>query len=85
MRKHLVVGCWARALVGTAVVVRTGFTVVADVVVTALGVVATGFVVVDFVDVGLADVVTVFPTTLVVFVAAVVWTRVTVIEGSCVV
>jgi hypothetical protein len=65
MRKHLVVGCWWRALVGTAVVVRTG-------------------VVVGLAVVGLADVVTVFATKLVAFVAAVVGTRVAVIDGSCV-
>jgi hypothetical protein len=65
MRKHLVVGCWWRALVGTAVVVRTG-------------------VVVGLAVVGVADVVTVFATKLVAFVAAVVGTVVTVIDGSCV-
>jgi hypothetical protein len=46
-------------------------------------VVRTGVVVGFAVD-GVADVVTVFATALVAFVAAVVWTVVTVIDGSCV-
>ena len=68
---------------GAAVVVRTGvgLTVVADFVATGLvvatgvvvvGGVVVGFAVVGFAVVGLADVVAVFPTTLVAFVAAVV-------------
>jgi hypothetical protein len=86
MRKHRVVGCWVRAGVGTAVVVRTGvgFTAVPDLVVTGLVVVAAGAVVVGFAVVGVADAVTVFATMLVAFVAGVVWTVVTVTDGSCV-
>jgi hypothetical protein len=82
-----VVGWWVRALVGTAVAVRTGvgvgFTVVVDVA-TGLVVVAVvvGFTVVGFMVVGLAVVVAVFATTLVAFVAAVVLGAV--IDGNCV-
>jgi hypothetical protein len=65
-------------VVGAAVVV-TGFVVVTT------GVVVAGLVVVGAVVVGAADVVTVFATMLVAFVAAVVCaTVVTVMDGSCV-